>query len=58
MRIRVTAVLIVLFLTRAGLSADVYPRQPVTVKGYTFDITLSDAVLGLEGFVGSVAQMG
>ena len=45
MRTRVIAATALLFLsTIAGAAADVYPRQPgISVKGYTFDITLSDA---------------
>ena len=47
MRIRPAVILALLLLTADGLSADVYPRQPVAVKGYTFDITLTDAGNGI-----------
>ena len=44
MRTLVIAVLTFLLSTAAGATADVYPRQPgISVRGYTFDITLNDA---------------
>ncbi len=44
MRIRILAVLSLLLAATVGVTADVYPRQPgISVKGYTFDITLNDA---------------
>ena len=44
MRTRAIAVLTLLLTTTALVAADTYPRQPgISVKGYTFDITLGDA---------------
>ena len=44
MRTQAIAVLTLLLSTTVGAAADVYPRQPgISVKGYTFDITLNDA---------------
>ncbi|MEX2272675.1 MAG: M1 family metallopeptidase [Vicinamibacterales bacterium] len=44
MRTLVLAVLTLLLSTPVGVVADVYPRQPgISVKGYTFDITLNDS---------------
>ena len=44
MRTRAISVFILLLLSAAGVAADVYPRQPgISVRGYTFDITLNDA---------------
>lgn len=43
MRNLITAVL-TLLLSTVSVAADVYPRQPgISIKGYTFDITLNDA---------------
>ncbi|MDQ3170458.1 MAG: M1 family metallopeptidase [Acidobacteriota bacterium] len=44
MRTEAIAALTLLLSTTVGAVADVYPRQPgISVKGYTFDITLNDA---------------